>query len=460
MFENHSNMSHTGKKRVTDSREESRGQFLKKAKHGAGGSSSFGMVPQLAEQVSKPNSNNSTSSNDPLEKFYQSLIKCRSVFSAMDKKKIVSRVPDLLNKLLAEARAVSAGKMDLAQFMTALNELRGFQARALQSDYNLLRLTTLLDNCFYTLHYCLDLHRRTSANQRTKTFIAAPHTYFINTILSIEDAAVQNNILKEYIDRSISAKGRAALERIWGSLLTQCSASSSNSTANANASATHKSKNPLLDLHFARWRESVCLLTALALIPEVSQVSQLIASCRPQVLDDPTHATMKGADPLLPPFLRQWNDGCRIWPCHLYSFATPTTEALAKICSFSPVTEIGAGTGYWAHMLRTFSPTTQVIAYDKDPCSAQGKVIKPNDYHGGSKAWTNVLKGGPEVAANHTAGCLFLCYPPPDNAMGLLALRAYKGSTVCYVGKCLYALQHDSTFHEKPPWPVLQLRIL
>lgn len=251
--------------------------------------------------------------------------------------------------------------------------------------------------------------------------MAAPHIYFTSSILSAEDATTQHDTLMRYLDRNISAKGRGNLSRIWGSLLT--------------TAAPAKSKNPLLDLHFARWRESICLLSALGLIPGEADVAKLTSSCRPQVLEDPAHATMKGADPLLPVHIRQWNDGCRIWPCHLYSFATPTAEALAKICSFAPVVEIGAGTGYWAHMLRTYSPSTQVVAYDKDPCSAQGKVIKPNDYHGGSKAWTNVLRGGPEVAVNHSSGCLLLCYPPPDNSMGLQAIRAYKGNTVCYVGK-------------------------
>lgn len=419
-------MSHN--KRRGDDGVDNRSQFHKKIKN----SGSSAPVVEVSRSNAAPRS-------DPLERFYVTMIKCRSLISSASHEKIVINIADLLSKLLGEARAIAGGKVDLTQFMTSVHELRSFQTRTVQTEKNILRLTKLLDDCYYTLYYCLDVHARANVNQqRAKLFMAPPHIFFTRSILSADDVDAQNSILSSYLERNVSQKGQSDLVRIWGNLLPATStatAATTKCTTPPTSAAGQKTKNPLLDLHFVRWRESICLLTQLGLIPDLSDVSKLTAACRPQVLEDPSHATMKGADPLLPPHIRQWNDGCRIWPCHLYSFATPTVEALAKICSFAPVLEIGAGTGYWAHMLRTFSPSTQVVAYDKDPFVSQGKVIKPNDYHGGSKAWTNVLKGGPDVAANHSSGCLLLCYPPPDNAMGLLALRAYKGNTVCYVGK-------------------------
>jgi hypothetical protein len=258
--------------------------------------------------------------------------------------------------------------------------------------------------------------------------------YFTSDIYAASGAIDRvNAMLKAYLDRSVSAGCAESLVQSWEAPLQSALGTG---TAESFKEAEYYRKNPLLLLHFARWRESVCLLDLLGAIPEVSETSKLFASLRPQVLDSPTSATMKGTDPLMPDRLRQWADSCRVWPCHLYAFATPNTSALAKIASFSPIVELGAGTGYWSQMLRLSFPKCTVVAYDKDPPTTQGKVIKPNDYHGKSRAWTQVLKGGPEVAAQHAQHALFLCYPPPDNAMALLALRAYTGSTVCYVGKC------------------------
>ena len=291
----------------------------------------------------------------------------------------------------------------------------------LHSSY---RLAILLDNCYYTLYYCMDVNARAF---NTTSPVFSPKEYFTSKILTPESTTLQNQALKEYLDRSVSETGRAQLSDVWGNLLPFNS---------SNTSASSKVKNPLLDVHFARWRESVCLLSTLELIPDTSETSKLLTSCRPQVIPKGETPTMKGTDPLLPVVLRQWNDGCRIWPCHLYSFATPTVPALEKLAGLAPLVEIGAGTGYWAHMVRTFTSTPEsIIAYDKDPPCSLGRVVKGNDYHGKSRAWTAVRKGGPEAAAQHSQATLFLCYPPPDNAMGLLALRAYKGDCVCYVGE-------------------------
>jgi hypothetical protein len=303
-----------------------------------------------------------------------------------------------------------------------------------------IRLTTVLDDCYYTLYYCLDVHARSQQKQQygggsqrsPSSGISPPHVHFTSGICSPDATAAQNALLKAYLTRSCSTRVLELLVQSWdpvlGDVLTDSTALSTQS------SSSKKDSNFLLQLHFARWRETICLLDALSLIPDTSQLAQMLQSLRPQVLDNPSSATMKGTDPLLPAGLREWADCSRVWPCHLYAFATPNNAALQKIASCAPVLEIGAGTGYWSHLLRTSFPNTAVVAYDKDPPTQQGKVVRPNDYHGKSRAWTTVLKGGPEVAAQYPGHALFLCYPPPDSAMGLLALRAYKGDTVCYVG--------------------------
>lgn len=298
------------------------------------------------------------------------------------------------------------------------------------------RLAILLDNCYYTLYYCSDVNARAVGSSSP---IFSPKEYFTTKILTPELTELQNHTLAQYLQRSVSAAGLEQLSAVWGGLLTGI-------TTSPTPVSTSKARNPLLEVHFARWRESVCLLSVLGMIPDTSETSKLSSSLRPQVLEKGDTPTMKGTDPLMPTALRQWNDGCRVWPCHLYAFATPTVAALDKLASLAPLCEIGAGTGYWAHLVRTHASSESIVAYDKDPPSSVGRVLKGNDYHGKSRAWTAVRKGGPEVAAQHTVSTLFLCYPPPDSAMGLLALRAYKGDTVAYVGESMSLCANDITF--------------
>ena len=98
---------------------------------------------------------------------------------------------------------------------------------------------------------------------------------------------------------------------------------------------------------------------------------------------------------------------------------------------------MGAGTGYWARCLRAAG--ADVSAVDKDPTSKGGSAAKGgsaprNEYHGDAAAWTEVAPGGPESAGGRVPGCgsrgappprgLFLCYPPPNDAMATDALDA------------------------------------
>ena len=50
-----------------------------------------------------------------------------------------------------------------------------------------------------------------------------------------------------------------------------------------------------------------------------------------------------------------------------------------------------------------------------------------NEYHGTATPFTTVVRGGPRTIAkdgNDTRG-LFMCYPPPADAMALDCLNAY-----------------------------------
>jgi hypothetical protein len=193
---------------------------------------------------------------------------------------------------------------------------------------------------------------------------------------------------------------------------------------------TSASNNRLLDLHINRWMESVVILSLMQCVPQ--DVSELLSSCR-MASADSSGQTMKARDPLLPDLQRLWADAVRVWPCHIYSFATPSTRAITELMQYCPLVEIGAGTGYWAHLVRSRGGV--VHCFDKDPPSATGSC-RANAYHGRSRQWAAVSRGGAECASQlGSRGALFLCYPPPDSDMAAAAVRAFQGKHICYVGE-------------------------
>lgn len=82
-----------------------------------------------------------------------------------------------------------------------------------------------------------------------------------------------------------------------------------------------------------------------------------------------------------------FRDSARAWPCHLYAFAAPNEQALAALAGLAPVLEVGAGVGYWTHLLRDRGVT--VVATDELP-TVQCGMDTVNQYHGRVPPWTNV----------------------------------------------------------------------
>lgn len=100
-----------------------------------------------------------------------------------------------------------------------------------------------------------------------------------------------------------------------------------------------------------------------------------------------------------------------------YSWAIPTREAIEVIASLSPLVELGAGTGYWAWLLRQVG--ADVIALDREPAQPP--------------RWTEILQGDETSLEAHAGRALFLCWPPLDEPMAELALAGFE--RVAYVGE-------------------------
>ena len=110
----------------------------------------------------------------------------------------------------------------------------------------------------------------------------------------------------------------------------------------------------------------------------------------------------------------------------------PNERALAALAEVgAPLLEMGAGSGYWAMLLRERG--VDILAYDLDPPSAEKTS---NIYH--SHLWTEVLHGSVELLKDgaHSDRALLLSWPTSDRTDGwdVECLAAFAGETVCYVG--------------------------
>ena len=104
-----------------------------------------------------------------------------------------------------------------------------------------------------------------------------------------------------------------------------------------------------------------------------------------------------------------------------YSWAIPNDEAIQVISKYSPIIEIGAGSGYWMKLL--IDNQADVIGYD----NGEANYFK--------KRWADVQKGSEVFASRYPDRALLLIWPPRWNEMAFNALEYYTGDHVIYVGE-------------------------
>jgi hypothetical protein len=119
-------------------------------------------------------------------------------------------------------------------------------------------------------------------------------------------------------------------------------------------------------------------------------------------------------------------DGRRRELASRFSWAVPTEAALGLLGDHGPLLEVGAGTGYWAALLR--GRGADVHPTDAEPAG--------NTYHPDGQEWTEVARSAAVDAVRRWPDrTLLICWPPPDDdTAGYAALRAYTGDTVLYIG--------------------------
>lgn len=111
-----------------------------------------------------------------------------------------------------------------------------------------------------------------------------------------------------------------------------------------------------------------------------------------------------------------------------YAWAIPCEAAIQAMLKIGPIVELGAGTGYWAWLLRKRG--ADVLAFDAEPPPSE-----LNHWHKINDPWIKVERGKAGVASDFADHSLFLCWPPYDDEFAADALKAYLGNRIIYVGE-------------------------
>lgn len=144
---------------------------------------------------------------------------------------------------------------------------------------------------------------------------------------------------------------------------------------------------------------------------------------------------------------REWlaslHNGARGPLVRRYAWAIPTEEAVRTIVEYGPIVEMGAGTGYWASLIKMAGG--DVIAYDNRPPKKGMTMEDWNIWHSDS-SFSDVFTADPTVLSQHSNRTLFLCWPPPDSSMATECLAEWEGDTLIFIGD--RKVTADSSFFE------------
>jgi hypothetical protein len=127
--------------------------------------------------------------------------------------------------------------------------------------------------------------------------------------------------------------------------------------------------------------------------------------------------------------------------CGQYSWSIPDEPALQAIAEYGPILEMGAGTGYWAWLLRQMN--VDVVAYDLHPPRPGGR----NHWHPHHPTWTEVKRGGVPTIGKHQDRTLMLSWPPYASNFALRCLTTYTGPYLVYIGEGRHGCCGDDRFH-------------
>jgi hypothetical protein len=320
------------------------------------------------------------------------------------------------------------------------------------SAHSMVRAAIAIDTLYFQAYYAQVASRATAADVADvdnedggSAALPAPDEFFKTTL---PPAAARRRLRAKFIAgvKAHSTEAAASFAQTWGMIL-----ENDKSGAAAGSWRKLRTPNPLLVLARLRFDEGLLLWWATGLD---QRVPCDVADARQAAADESKFSTAAAGEARLDGFrsegpraaprtatlLARWRDSARDWLAHLYAYAVPNDRALAVLAELGPLVDMGAGTGYWAHLLAQRG--VDVRAYDVLPPTPAEKAIVEeerggNAYHGYAPAFHPVQQGHSRMLGKEELSqrALLLCYPPPDSEMAQQCVYNYRGDTMVYVGE-------------------------
>lgn len=133
----------------------------------------------------------------------------------------------------------------------------------------------------------------------------------------------------------------------------------------------------------------------------------------------------------------------RTFCIHEYAFAVPSDPILKILKSYSPLIEMGAGSGYWAYLLTKLK--CDIIPYDGYPPSKKSPFGKKNEWF--TREWMPIKKGFPKLLTSFTNRNLFLCWADYDTPFGYECVKNFKGKYALIITEGEGGCIGDDAFH-------------
>jgi len=110
-----------------------------------------------------------------------------------------------------------------------------------------------------------------------------------------------------------------------------------------------------------------------------------------------------------------------------YSFAIPSMSILKELCSYSPLVEVGAGTGYWSYLIKKCGGN--IIAYDN--YSWMDKGCFSHRYFDVKRKKVKAIMSTPSTHKK----TLFLCWPDYKTNFAYECIQNFHGKYFIYIGE-------------------------
>ncbi len=103
-----------------------------------------------------------------------------------------------------------------------------------------------------------------------------------------------------------------------------------------------------------------------------------------------------------------------------YSFSVPFPFVLDILVKYSPITEIGAGSGYYAYCLKQRGVDIEAFGQYSPDDFDSFDFMSSNYWF--EDTWAVVLQGDESIASASAKRTLFLCWPPVESQMAFNSL--------------------------------------